>query len=218
MTDDFFLMRPWCSRQPYQNMSRPLTDYYINTSHNTYAFFFFPITTHSHLSLGIYSIVKCRVIAILKHTIEHYVLVVVLWKLIVMMVIMDNRSWHINSLWLNRVYLKRSFDLLNPICSKHHRRRIFRVRGNYSILLFRYPVILSIENHCSEGQRKEMARILRRVLGGKYRLIEFFKISFFSDRLITGPIIAKNSSVLPSPEDLKYKVLVRVSLWWIFHI
>lgn len=92
MTDDFFLMRPWCSRQPYQNMSRPLTDYYINTSHNTYAFFFFPITTHSHLSLGIYSIVKCRVIAILKHTIEHYVLVVVLWKLIVMMVIMDNRS------------------------------------------------------------------------------------------------------------------------------
>ncbi|CAF3574069.1 unnamed protein product, partial [Rotaria sp. Silwood1] len=43
-----------------------------------------------------------------------------------------------------------------------------------------YPVILNIENHCSPEQQIQMARILKAYLG-----------------------------VLPSPEDLKYRVLVR---------
>jgi len=30
------------------------------------------------------------------------------------------------------------------------------------------------------------------------------------DQLITAPLLTKDLSVLPSPEDLKYKVLVRV--------
>jgi hypothetical protein len=30
-----------------------------------------------------------------------------------------------------------------------------------------YPVILNIENHCSLEQQKEMARILKDILGGK---------------------------------------------------
>jgi hypothetical protein len=33
---------------------------------------------------------------------------------------------------------------------------------------------------------------------------------YCKDRLITKPLSEKNLSVLPSPEDLKYKVLVRV--------
>ncbi|CAF3309874.1 unnamed protein product, partial [Rotaria sp. Silwood2] len=57
-----------------------------------------------------------------------------------------------------------------------------------------YPVILSLENHCSISQQKEIARILKQILG---------------NQLITAPITTKNSSVLPSPEDLKYKVLIR---------
>jgi hypothetical protein len=38
-----------------------------------------------------------------------------------------------------------------------------------------------------------------------------FGSNFCKDRLITEPIKTKKSSVLPSPEDLKYKVLIRVS-------
>jgi hypothetical protein len=33
---------------------------------------------------------------------------------------------------------------------------------------------------------------------------------FLKDRLVTEPLLAENSSILPSPEDLKYKVLIRV--------
>ncbi len=65
------------------------------------------------------------------------------------------------------------------------------------VFFYRYPVILNIENHCSIEQQKEMARILKEILG---------------DRLVTKALINKDPTVLPSPEDLKYKVLVRVSL------
>ncbi len=34
------------------------------------------------------------------------------------------------------------------------------------VYLFSYPVILTIENHCSNTQQKEMTRILKEVLGG----------------------------------------------------
>ncbi|CAF4411685.1 unnamed protein product, partial [Adineta steineri] len=36
LADDFALMKPWCSRYIYQDMTRPLNNYYIKTSHNTY--------------------------------------------------------------------------------------------------------------------------------------------------------------------------------------
>ncbi|CAM4954901.1 unnamed protein product [Rotaria socialis] len=57
-----------------------------------------------------------------------------------------------------------------------------------------YPVIFNIENHCSSEQQKEMALILKTILG---------------DKLITKRLSKKDSSILPSPEDLKYKVLIR---------
>ncbi|CAF4825483.1 unnamed protein product, partial [Rotaria socialis] len=57
-----------------------------------------------------------------------------------------------------------------------------------------YPVILNIENHCSLEQQNEMARILESILG---------------DQLLKEPLVhAANPRYLPSPEDLKYKVIV----------
>lgn len=57
-------------------------------------------------------------------------------------------------------------------------------------------MILSIENHCSVPQQKKMAQYLVEVLGEKLDL---------------SSIKADESGLLPSPESLKGKILVKVS-------
>lgn len=58
-----------------------------------------------------------------------------------------------------------------------------------------YPVILSIENHCSVPQQKKMAQYLTEILG---------------DKLDVSSIKADESGQLPSPEALRGKILVKV--------
>jgi hypothetical protein len=36
------------------------------------------------------------------------------------------------------------------------------------LLIFRYPVIISIENHCSPAQRNIMANMFIEIFGGEY--------------------------------------------------
>lgn len=62
----------------------------------------------------------------------------------------------------------------------------------------RYPVILSIENHCTVPQQKKMAEYLREVL---------------QDKLDLSNINVHEFKKLPSPEILKGKVLVKVNLF-----
>uniref|UniRef100_A0A8C6L919 Phosphoinositide phospholipase C n=1 Tax=Nothobranchius furzeri TaxID=105023 RepID=A0A8C6L919_NOTFU len=57
-----------------------------------------------------------------------------------------------------------------------------------------YPVILSIENHCSVPQQKKMAQYLVEVLG---------------DKLDVSNVGAEESGRLPSPESLRGKILVK---------
>uniref|UniRef100_A0A3Q2WCG5 Phosphoinositide phospholipase C n=2 Tax=Haplochromis burtoni TaxID=8153 RepID=A0A3Q2WCG5_HAPBU len=57
-----------------------------------------------------------------------------------------------------------------------------------------YPLILSLENHCSLEQQKVMARHLHSILG---------------DKFLTKPLEGLDSHNLPSPEALKGKVLVK---------
>lgn len=59
----------------------------------------------------------------------------------------------------------------------------------------RYPVILSIENHCSVAQQKKMAQYLVEILG---------------DKLDLSTVNNKDPNELPSPESLKGKILVKV--------
>jgi phosphatidylinositol phospholipase C delta len=59
-----------------------------------------------------------------------------------------------------------------------------------------YPLILSIENHCSLPLQQKMAEIMRTGLG----------------EMLAMPMSTKLSSAgsqLPSPEELKYKVLIK---------
>lgn len=55
-----------------------------------------------------------------------------------------------------------------------------------------YPVILSLENHCSKKQQEVMAQYLRSILG---------------DKLLSAPL--DHIGGLPSPNDLKFKILIK---------
>uniref|UniRef100_A0A8C6LR84 Phosphoinositide phospholipase C n=1 Tax=Nothobranchius furzeri TaxID=105023 RepID=A0A8C6LR84_NOTFU len=65
---------------------------------------------------------------------------------------------------------------------------------NYAFKVSEYPVILSIENHCCVEQQRVMAQHLNHILG---------------DKLLKSTLEGKVSSRLPSPEDLKGKILVK---------
>ncbi|XP_039978978.1 1-phosphatidylinositol 4,5-bisphosphate phosphodiesterase delta-3-A-like isoform X2 [Xiphias gladius] len=66
--------------------------------------------------------------------------------------------------------------------------------NEYAFKASPYPLILSLENHCSVEQQTVMAQHLRSILG---------------DKLLTKPINALDCHSLPSPEDLKGKILVK---------
>ncbi|KAK7011166.1 1-phosphatidylinositol 4 5-bisphosphate phosphodiesterase epsilon-1-like isoform X1, partial [Biomphalaria glabrata] len=60
-----------------------------------------------------------------------------------------------------------------------------------------YPIILSIENHCSLPQQQKMAQIFVSVFGDKLVTDFLFDSDFIDD------------PVLPSPNQLKYKILIK---------
>ena len=66
--------------------------------------------------------------------------------------------------------------------------------GKYAFLASPYPVIISLEVHCGLEQQSRMAEILRSTL---------------EEHLVTEPLLS-NSMILPSPKDLKHKILVKV--------
>ncbi|KAI9834356.1 MAG: Phospholipase C, partial [Phylliscum demangeonii] len=68
------------------------------------------------------------------------------------------------------------------------------VIGKYAFASSPYPLIVSLEVHCCPEQQVAMADILRAMLGA---------------RLVTEPFIT-NAFVLPSPEELKHRILIKV--------
>ena len=56
-----------------------------------------------------------------------------------------------------------------------------------------YPIILSIEDHCSLPQQRKMAKIFEEIFGSM---------------LLTMPV-EKNETVMPSPEALRKKILLK---------
>lgn len=66
--------------------------------------------------------------------------------------------------------------------------------ANYAFKVSPYPVIMSIENHCSVEQQRVMAQHLTHILG---------------DKLLKNTLDGKAPIGLPSPNDLKGKILVK---------
>uniref|UniRef100_A0A6Q2XQA5 Phosphoinositide phospholipase C n=1 Tax=Esox lucius TaxID=8010 RepID=A0A6Q2XQA5_ESOLU len=61
----------------------------------------------------------------------------------------------------------------------------------------RYPLVLSIEEHCCVEQQRQMARIFKEV---------------FQDKLLTDPVELM-AEQLPSPAQLKGKIILKVRFW-----
>ncbi|KAL6094733.1 plcd3 [Pungitius sinensis] len=72
--------------------------------------------------------------------------------------------------------------------------KVIETINDYAFKASPYPLILSLENHCSVEQQTVMARHLRSILG---------------DKLLTEPLDGLDPHKLPSPEDLKGKILVK---------
>eukprot|EP00013_Stygamoeba_regulata_P021493 CAMPEP_0177645470 /NCGR_PEP_ID=MMETSP0447-20121125/9264_1 /TAXON_ID=0 /ORGANISM="Stygamoeba regulata, Strain BSH-02190019" /LENGTH=835 /DNA_ID=CAMNT_0019147951 /DNA_START=347 /DNA_END=2854 /DNA_ORIENTATION=- len=72
---------------------------------------------------------------------------------------------------------------------------VVRAIRDYAFVTSPYPVILSIENHCCKAQQVKMASTLKSYLG-----------SMLATPLQVG---GGNPTALPSPEDLKHKILVK---------
>ncbi|KAJ6658760.1 hypothetical protein lerEdw1_019681 [Lerista edwardsae] len=66
--------------------------------------------------------------------------------------------------------------------------------NKYAFVKSEFPVILSIENHCSVAQQKKMALYLIEILG---------------DKLDLSSVSSEDATKLPSPESLKGKILVK---------
>ncbi|XP_032904012.1 1-phosphatidylinositol 4,5-bisphosphate phosphodiesterase eta-2 isoform X2 [Amblyraja radiata] len=66
--------------------------------------------------------------------------------------------------------------------------------NKYAFAKSEYPIILSVENHCSVPQQKKMAQYLCEIFG---------------DKLDVSSVHVDNVTQLPSPESLKGKILVK---------
>ncbi|XP_074768071.1 1-phosphatidylinositol 4,5-bisphosphate phosphodiesterase eta-1 isoform X7 [Athene noctua] len=73
-------------------------------------------------------------------------------------------------------------------------RDVAETINKYAFVKNEFPVILSIENHCSIQQQKKIAQYLKEIFG---------------DKLDLSSVVTGDSRQLPSPQDLKGKILVK---------
>ncbi|BFZ19735.1 hypothetical protein BsWGS_22774 [Bradybaena similaris] len=70
---------------------------------------------------------------------------------------------------------------------------VLKIINDHAWVTSEFPLILSIENHCSLSQQRNMAIAFRETFG---------------DKLLVEPL-QKDAAVLPSPSELKYKIILK---------
>ncbi|KAM7422803.1 hypothetical protein PAMA_010712 [Pampus argenteus] len=147
--------------QVNQDMTQPLWNYFIATSHNTY------LTGDQLLS---------------QSRVEMYAYVLQAGCRCVEVDCWDGPD--------GEPIIHHGYTLTSKILFKD----VIETINKYAFTKSKYPVILSIENHCTVPQQKKMAEYLKEVL---------------QDKLDLSSVNVQECKKLPSPEMLKGKVLVK---------
>ncbi|KAM9839453.1 1-phosphatidylinositol 4,5-bisphosphate phosphodiesterase delta-1a isoform 1-T1 [Aulostomus maculatus] len=158
--EDGSILNP-AHKDVYQDMSQPLNQYYISSSHNTYLMED-QLKGPSSIEAYIRALMKsCRCVEL--------------------------DCWDGAN---GEPVIYHGYTLTSKVLF----RDVIKAIKDYAFKVSDYPVILSLENHCSVDQQKLMAHYLISILG---------------DALVTRPLGSTMPATFPSPEELRGKFLIK---------